>query len=103
MANIILITLLNLSPVTVDFARLVAEKLQGEGAQTIEAMTGNPQVFTDAVCTVRNRLESDVYDESNVLHPYYAPRRSTSHEHVQRAFDILSHSVDVDCGTLWFM
>ncbi len=103
MANIILSILINFTPVTENFARLVAEKLQGEGAQTIEAMTGNPQVFIDAVCTVRNRLESDAWDASNVLDPYYAPRRSTSQEHVQKTFDMLNYNANVNCGTLWFM
>lgn len=102
-STLVLTSLLTFSPVPWDFALAVAETLQGEGAQVVEAMVGDEQVYVDAVCTVRNRLESDEFDTSNVLAPYYAPRRSTSRQHVQRAFDILNHNVSVDCGSLWYM
>lgn len=98
-----IIAIMSFAPVSWDFAQVVAEKLQGEGAQVIESMLDNEQVYVDAVCTVRNRLESGLFDTSNVLRPYYAPRRSTSREHVQRAFDILNHNVSVNCGRLWYM
>ncbi len=102
MITLILTTVLSLAPVTIDFAQDVAEKLQGEGAQTIERLTGNGQVYTDAVCTVRNRLESGLFTTSDVLAPYYAPSVPTNPEHVQRAYDILTSNA-IDCGELWYM